>query len=210
MLSNHLRLYLVTDEGPDLVRRVEKAIRGGVTCVQLRRKKISDEQFFSEAIVLRELCQRYQIPFIVNDRVEIAKKVDTDWLHIGQDDEGILKARNIVGNSMKIGVSVHSVEEALEAEKAGADYLGVGTLFPTHSKNDASLLTLETLLDIRSKSSIPIVLIGGINEQTIPIIPEGATDGFAVISAILSHSDPQEAARKLRNLSDQYVLRDKT
>ncbi|SDY59493.1 thiamine phosphate synthase [Thermoactinomyces sp. DSM 45892] len=197
-LAHDLRLYLVTDEYPDLLSRVEKAIQGGITCVQLRRKKITDDQFIEEALQVRQLCRLYQIPFAINDRVEIARAVNADWLHIGQEDKGILFARTIVGSRTKIGVSVHSVEEALEAESSGADYVGVGALFPTSSKPDTIPLPLDTLRSIRKAIGIPIVGIGGITEENIKRVPPDAVDGFAIISSILSAPDPKSAAVRMR------------
>lgn len=205
MLVNQLRLYLVTDEQPDLLRRVEQALEGGVTCVQFRRKEIPDDQFIEEAKIIQGLCRRHKVPFVINDRVEIARQVGADWLHIGQEDEGILRARAIVGTDMKIGVSVHNVDEAKEAEKAGADYLGVGTLFPTSSKSDATQLTFETLLAIREQVQIPMVVIGGITEEKGKLIPPYAVDGFAIISAILSDPDPKSATQRLRKMVDSYL-----
>ncbi|MDQ0416417.1 thiamine-phosphate pyrophosphorylase [Croceifilum oryzae] len=200
---NDLRLYLVTDEQPNLLPRVEKAIQGGVTCVQLRRKKITDDQFIEEALQVKQLCRQYKIPFAINDRVEIAREVEADWLHIGQEDKGILYARAIVGGMTKIGVSVHSVEEALEAERSGADYVGVGALFPTSSKPDTIPLHLNTLRSIRKAINIPIVGIGGITEEMIKQVPPGIVDGFAIISSILSDQDPKSAAIRMRSVMEQ-------
>lgn len=205
MLANQLRLYLVTDEHPDLVRRVELALQGGVTSVQFRRKQISDDQFLEEAKIIQTLCRRYEVPFMINDRLEIARKIGADGLHIGQEDEGISRARAIVGPNIKIGVSVHSVDEAKEAEQAGADYLGVGTLFPTLSKADTTPLSFETLLAIRKEVKIPMVCIGGITEDKIKLVPSMAVDGFAVISAILSNQDPKSATERLCKTIKSYV-----
>ncbi|TCP70395.1 thiamine phosphate synthase [Baia soyae] len=201
-LVHDLRLYLVTDERPDLLPRIEQAIQGGVTCVQLRRKKITDDQFIEEALQVKQLCRQYQIPFAINDRVEIAREVEADWLHIGQEDKGILYARAIVGSNTKIGVSVHSVEEAIEAERSGADYVGVGALFPTSSKPDTIPLHLDTLRSIRKAIEIPIVGIGGITEENIKRIPADAVNGFAIISSILSAPDPKSAAIRMRKMAD--------
>ncbi|SFX26342.1 thiamine-phosphate pyrophosphorylase [Thermoactinomyces sp. DSM 45891] len=204
-LAQDLRLYLVTDEYPDLLSRVEKAIQGGVTCVQLRRKKITDDQFIEEALQMRELCRQYQIPFAINDRVEITREVEADWLHIGQEDKGILYARAIVGSKIKIGVSVHSVEEALEAESSGADYVGVGALFPTSSKPDTIPLHLNTLRSIRNAIDIPIVGIGGITEENIKRVPSDVVDGFAIISSILSAPNPKSAAVRMRKMVERNI-----
>lgn len=197
-LPEHLRLYLVTDEHPQLFERVEAALRGGVTCVQLRMKQASFETFLTTAQKMKQLCRAYHVPFIVNDHAEIARMVQADGLHIGQKDLAYSDARQIVGPDLPIGVSVHTVEQAIQAEQGGAAYLGVGSLFPTKSKSDAELVSLDTLKQIRENVSIPIVVIGGINLQTLPKVLPYQPDGVAIISAILSADDPEAATKRIR------------
>ncbi len=202
-LPDNLRLYLVTDDRPQLLARTEAALRGGVTCVQLRMKHASFEAFLERAREMKQLCQTYQVPFIINDRAEIAKQIKADGLHIGQKDLAYSAARRIVGSHCPIGVSVHTVEQAIKAEKEGAAYLGVGSLFPTSSKSDADFVSLDTLKQIKEKVSIPIVVIGGINEKTLPSVMPYQPDGVAMISAILSSDDPEQAARHFRQQLDR-------
>lgn len=202
-LPNDLKLYLVTDEKPQLFARTEAALRGGVTCVQLRMKNTSFASFRETAKALKRLCQKYHVPLIINDHAEIAKLVEADGLHIGQKDLSYRSARRILGSDQPIGVSVHTVEQAIKAEQEGAAYLGVGSLFPTASKNDAHLVSLATLRKIKQKVKIPIVVIGGINLQTLPEVIPYQPDGVAIISAILSANDPEQAARDIRLQLDQ-------
>jgi len=197
-LPEDLRLYLVTDEKPNLLPRIEAALRGGVSCVQLRMKKASFDTFLKTAKELKQLCRKYKVPFIINDEAEIARLVQADGLHIGQTDLEYSLAREIVGRNCPIGVSVHTVSQAIKAEKEGATYLGVGSLFPTPSKNDAKYVSLQTLQEIQQRVTIPVVVIGGINQQTLPKVLPYQPEGVAMISAILSADDPEQAARYFR------------
>lgn len=197
-LPDDLKLYLITDEKPQLFARTEAALRGGVTCVQLRMKNASFETFRETAKALKRLCHKYHVPLIINDHAEIAKLVEADGLHIGQKDLSYRSARQILGSDQPIGVSVHTVEQAIKAEQEGAAYLGVGSLFPTVSKNDADFVSLATLRNIKQKVKIPIVVIGGINRQTLPEVIPYQPDGVAIISAILSADDSEQAARDMR------------
>lgn len=198
------RLYLVTDEREDDLRRIEAALRGGVTAVQLRKKRLAAQEFEAKAYQVQALCKKYQVPFIINDRVEIARRVVPDAVHIGQDDVSIQHAKQILAEDVLIGVSASTITEAIQAEQNGASYLGVGAIFPTQSKSDAKPVAMETVKAIREATSLPIVLIGGINAENISQIPKGVADGFAVISAILSSSNPEEAARSLREKIELY------
>lgn len=198
------RLYLVSDERDDDLERIEAALRGGVTAVQLRKKQLADREFEAKAYQVQALCREYQVPFIINDRVEIAERVVPDAVHIGQEDLHIQHAKQILPDEVCFGVSASTVEEAIQAEKNGASYLGVGAIFPTRSKPDAELVSLETVQAIREATSLPVVLIGGINAENISCIPKGIADGFAVISAILSSTDPEQAAKLLREKIDSY------
>lgn len=201
-LPSDLRLYLVTDEKPHLLSRVEAALRGGVTCVQLRMKTASFDSFLKTAQEMKRLCQRYEVPLIINDRAEIAKLVQADGLHIGQKDLPYESARQQIGPNCPIGVSVHTVEQAIQAERTGAAYLGVGSLFPTSSKSDANFVTLKTFKQIQEQVNIPTVVIGGINQRTLPDVLPYRPDGVAMISAILSSDHPERAARAVRLLID--------
>lgn len=204
-LPDDVRLYLVTDEKPQLLSRVEAALRGGVTCVQLRMKKASFDLFLKTAQEMKRLCQQYQVPLIINDCAEIAKQVRADGLHIGQKDLTFESARQQVGPACPIGVSVHTVEQAIQAEKAGAAYIGVGSLFPTSSKRDANLITRETLKQIQDQVKIPIVVIGGIHQHTLPDVLPYHPEGIAMISAILSSENPEQAARTFCSWIDQHI-----
>ncbi|MXQ53361.1 thiamine phosphate synthase [Shimazuella alba] len=198
LLPDSLRLYLVTDEQVNLFSRTEAALRGGVTCVQLRMKQVSFETFLQTAKRFKQLCKQFQVPLIINDQVEIAKIIQADALHIGQTDLSFAAVRQWAGPTMPIGVSVHTVEQALQAEKDGAAYLGVGAMFSTPSKVDANLVSLKTLEKIKSLVRIPVVVIGGINQKTLSKVMPYQPDGVAIISAILSSPDPEQEARYFR------------
>jgi thiamine-phosphate pyrophosphorylase len=204
MLNKHLQLYLVTDEHDHLLERTEAALRGGVTCVQLRNKKSSSRSFLDTAHTFRNLCDRYQVPLVINDRPDIAVLCGADLLHVGQEDLSIVEARKIVGSSLPIGVSVHNVEEAKRAEAEGAAYLGVGSIFPTKSKKNARLINISELEAIQKAVSIPIVLIGGINLNNLSILKPYISDGVAIISAILSAENPEQAARAFKEKLISY------
>lgn len=197
-------LYLVTDRdllgSKDLAATVEEAIRGGVTMVQIREKNLSTLEFYQLALVIKDITQKQGIPFIVNDRVDIALAVDADGVHIGQDDMPLSAARKLLGLNKIIGVSVASLEQALAAQHEGADYLGIGAVFPTKTKDDADTVSLEELRLIKSKIMLPIVAIGGINKNNIHNVMGTGVDGAAVVSAIIACSDPYEAACNLRKL----------
>ena len=197
-------LYLVTDRellgNKDLVQTIEQAIQGGVTMVQVREKNLSTLEFFQVALAIKDITTKYRVPFIVNDRADIALAVDADGLHIGQSDLPLIVARKILGPTKIIGVSASTLEEALLAEKDGADYLGVGAIFPTMTKDDADSVSLAQLKTIKNNVSIPLVAIGGINENNIKKVMETGIDGAAVVSAIVACPEPCMAAQKLRQL----------
>jgi len=197
-------LYLVTDRdllgGKDLVATVEQAILGGVSLVQIREKNASSLNFFQTALLLKKLTERYKIPLIVNDRLDIALAVEADGLHIGQEDLPLSAARKILGPNKIIGVSAATLEEALAAQAGGADYLGVGAMFPTATKDNADRVSLQTLADIKRQVSIPVVAIGGINESNISQVMASGIEGVAVVSVIIASDDPQGSAQKLCQL----------
>ena len=204
-----LALYAVTDRhwlnGRTLYDVVGESIEGGVTWVQLREKDMDEEEFLKEAIEIKKLCDRYGVPYVINDNVEIAKKSDADGVHVGQCDMDVKRAREILGEDKIIGVSVGSVKEALIAEENGADYLGVGAVFPTNSKADANDVSIDTLREICDSVNIPVVAIGGITKENIGKLSGSGIDGVAVISAIYAQDNILEATRQLREVVDYEV-----
>lgn len=202
-------LYAVTDRAwvgkQSLYEQVESALKGGATCVQLREKELCDEDFLKEAIEISALCKQYGVPFFVNDNVEIAVKCHADGIHVGQEDMEAAQVRQRVGERMIIGVSVHSVEEALEAVGNGADCLGVGAMFSTSTKADVNVLPKETLRDICAVVDIPVVAIGGIGKANILQLAGTGVDGVALVSAIFGADDIENECRMLRKLSEKMV-----
>lgn len=197
-------LYLVTDRkyiGPrNLTECVDEALRGGVSLVQLREKTASSREFYELALNLKEVTSRHNVPLIINDRLDIALAVNADGLHLGQDDLSIGVAREHFGGDKVIGISVSNVQEAVLAEKEGADYLGAGAMFATGTKTDAKLLSLEGLRRIKEAVAIPVVAIGGIKEENAPKIMGTGIDGISVVSAILAEEEIEAAAQKLKRI----------
>ena len=202
-------LYAVTDRAwtgrQTLYEQVEAALKGGATCVQLREKELNEEDFLQEATELSALCKQYGVPFFVNDNVEIAVQCHADGIHVGQEDMAAGEVRKRVGEDMIIGVSVHTVEEALEAVQNGADCLGVGAMFSTATKTDTSVLPMETLRDICAAVDIPVVAIGGIGKTNIMELKGTGVDGVALVSAIFAAEDIEGECRQLRKLSEEMV-----
>lgn len=207
--KKHMLLYAVTDRAwlseKTLYEQVEEALKGGVTCVQLREKDLDDEAFLEEAKEIRALCRRYNVPFIVNDNVEIAVKCGADGVHVGQEDMAAGDVRSKVGDNMILGVSVHTVEEARKAVADGADYLGLGAIFPTNTKTDVDQMKNEVLRDICNAVDVPIVAIGGLNRGNILKLAGSGVDGVALVSAIFSADNIEESCRELRKLSEEMV-----
>ena len=197
-------LYLVTDRGlmttPTLEEAVEQAIDGGCTLVQLREKNASSREFYRSAVSVKKVTDRRGVPLIINDRLDIALASGAAGVHLGQSDLPAAAARRILGPDKIIGVSASTPAQAEAAQAAGADYLGVGAMFPTGTKTDADIVSMEELKKIRAAVSIPIVAIGGINLRTAPLFRGMGIDGFAVVSAILARKDIRAAARGLRNI----------
>lgn len=195
-------LYLVTDQrlmsAASLDLTVEQAILGGCTLIQLREKDISSLEFYSLAVRIKGITDLYNVPLIINDRIDIALAVDAAGVHIGQDDMPLAAARQILGNDKIIGVSVSSVKEAVWAQRDSADYLGVGAMFPTGTKTDSAVISINELRQIRGNVNIPIVTIGGINKNNIHMFRGTGTNGIAVVSAIISQLDIQGAANELK------------
>lgn len=204
-----MRLYAVTDRAwvgkQSLAEQVAAALRGGVTCVQLREKELDEERFLREAEEIFSLCKRYRVPFFINDNVALALRCHADGVHVGQDDMDVAEVRRLVGQEMMIGVSVHTVEEARTAAEGGADYLGVGAMFATSTKTDASLVTKETLRAICDAVSIPVVAIGGINKSNLLELAGTGVDGVALVSAIFSAADIATECRLLYGLSQEMA-----
>ena len=197
-----LLLYAVTDRrwlgSRRLADQVEEALKGGVTFVQLREKDLDEERFLEEAREIKELCGRYQVPFVINDNVGIAQAVDADGVHVGQSDMEAGDVRARLGQDKIIGVSAQTVEQALLAESRGADYLGVGAVFATGSKADASEVDHETVKAICQAVHIPVIAIGGITRENVGALAGTGVCGVAVISAIFAQEDVEEETRKLK------------
>ena len=204
-----LLLYAVTDRtwlhGKTLFSQAEDALLGGATFLQLREKHLDDDAFLSEAIEIQALCRKYHVPFVVNDNVAIAKKMNADGVHVGQSDMEAGNVRELLGPDKIVGVSAQTVEQAILAQERGADYLGVGAVFPTGSKDDADDVSLETLRAICQAVTIPVIAIGGISEQNILQLSGSGICGVAVISAIFAQPDVREAASRLRKLAERLV-----
>ena len=204
-----LLLYAITDRswlnGRTLYSQVEEALEGGATFLQLREKNLDDGHFLEEARELQALCRRYGVPFIVNDNVDVALAMGADGIHVGQSDMEAGDVRKLLGPDKILGVSAQTVEQALLAEQRGADYLGVGAVFPTGSKDDADDVSRETLKAICSAVSIPVVAIGGISQHNVMQLKGSGICGIAVISAIFAQKDIKAAAMKLRELTQEMV-----
>jgi thiamine-phosphate pyrophosphorylase len=200
-LTSALKLYLITDrrflKGRSLTDSVEAAILGGVTIVQVREKDVSSRQFFDIANSVKQVTDYYKVPLIINDRIDIAQAVDAAGVHLGQSDLHMLDARKILGQGKIIGISAGNPSEAAEAQRNGADYVGIGAVYPTGSKNDADVVGLEGLRDVVSSIKIPSVAIGGINASNVREIFGAGVDGISVISAILDKQDIRKAAQEL-------------
>ena len=204
-----MRLYAITDRhclnGRSLKEVVKESLDGGVPFLQLRDKNSDDETFLQEATELQELCRDYKVPLIINDNVEIALKMNADGVHVGQSDIKGRDIRAMIEPDKILGISVGTVEEAQAAEKAGADYIGVGAVFGTSTKKNARNLSLEKLQEISSSVSIPVVAIGGINASNLMELAGSGVDGVAVVSAIFAAKDPGQATRELKVLAQKMV-----
>lgn len=204
-----LLLYAVTDRhwlnGRSLNEVVKESLDGGVTFVQLREKELDDETFLKEAKELQSLCGEYHVPFVINDNVDIAMKINADGVHVGQSDMEAGDVRSKLGPDKIIGVSAATVEQAVLAEKRGADYLGVGAVFPTGSKDDAVDVSHETLKAICEAVSIPVIAIGGISKKNIHELSGSGICGVAVISSIYAAEDIKKAAQELRTAAEDIA-----
>ena len=201
-----LLLYAVTDRswlnGETLYQQVEKAIKGGATFIQLREKELDSEHFLQEAVEIKKLCQKYHVPFVINDNIEIALEMDADGVHVGQSDMEAGNVRKLLGENKIIGVSAQTVEQAILAEEQGADYLGVGAVFPTGSKADAEDVSRDTLEAICKAVHIPVIAIGGITKENVSRLQGSGICGIAVISAIFAQKDIEAATKELKAVTE--------
>lgn len=204
-----LTLYAITDRhwlnGQTLKSQVEKALKGGATMIQIREKDLNEKDFLLEAEELLALCRSYNVPFIVNDNVELAVKIGADGVHVGQSDMNARDVRALIGNDKILGVSTQTVEQALFAQECGADYLGVGAVFPTGSKDDAEVLDRKTLMDICKAVSIPVIAIGGITKDNVRELKGTGIAGISVISAIFAQKDIQNATAELLKRTEEIL-----
>ena len=202
MKKEQLALYAITDSRLAIKQtfeeQVEDALKGGVTILQLREKELGYEDFKEEAIRIKKICDKYKVPLIINDNVELAKEIDADGVHVGQSDLEAGRVREILGPNKIIGVTAKTVEQARAAQHAGADYLGSGAVFGTTTKLDAKKMSLELLKEITSSVSIPVVAIGGIDETNISQLAGTGIAGVAVVSGIFGKDDCLKAAKELK------------
>lgn len=198
-----LLLYAVTGglniDRQSLYNKTEEAIKGGATIIQLREKNLNYADFLSEASEMQKICDKYKVPFVINDNTYIAKEIDCNGVHIGQDDMSVLEARRILDDDKIIGVSVQNVKQAIKAESEGADYLGVGAIFQTKSKDDAQNVSKDTLKRICQSVSLPVVAIGGITKDNVIQLKDSGICGVAVISEIFCATDVKNAAKELKS-----------
>ena len=209
---DYLKLYAITDDGPNLVERVRLALEGGATCIQHRAKGATFEAAKADALAIQALCRAFDVPFIVNDSLELALAIGADGLHVGQSDTAAREARRALGPDAILGVSAATVAEALKAEQDGADYLGVGAVFPTSTKLDATYVTHTALRAICGAVDIPAVAIGGIHAGNLLQLEHSGIAGVSVVSAVFGAPDVKAAARELKSLVDRadFTLPDET
>ena len=207
-IRQSMRLYAVTDRmwlkpGERLAEVCKNVLENGATFLQIREKDLEAGAFEAEAQELKALCAQYHVPFVVNDSVEIAAAIDADGVHVGQSDIKGRDIRAMIGDGKILGISAGTVEEAIAAEQAGADYIGVGAVFGTSTKKDARNLSVEALREISEQVSIPVVAIGGLNASNVMELAGSHVDGIAVVSAIFGAENPGEAAKELLKLASQ-------
>lgn len=198
-----LSLYLVTDKSDDVekfLKTIEEAIKGGVSVVQIREKTAETLDFYNLALKVKEITKKYNVPLIINDRVDIALAIDADGVHVGQSDMPCDVTRKLIGEKKILGISAATVEEAKKAEADGADYIGTGAVFPTATKDDAESVTKKELIEIVKSIDIPVVAIGGINIENAAELKDTGIAGLSVVSAIMSADNPKKASEKLLNI----------
>ena len=207
--AQNLLLYAVTDRAwvgrQTLLEQIESALKGGATLVQLREKDLPRLDYIREAAQATALCHRYGVPLIVNDSLEVALKSGADGVHVGIEDQPVAEIRRQAGKGFLIGATAKTVEQARAAQAAGADYLGVGAVFPSPTKKNAIRITTGQLREICASVSLPCVAIGGISRENLPALAGGGMDGFALVSAIFSQPDIEAACRELRALAERTV-----
>ena len=200
MKSLDLSLYLVTDKSDDVekfLNTIEKSLKGGVKVVQIREKTADTLDFYNLALKVKEITEKYDVPLIINDRVDVALAIDADGVHVGQTDMPCDITRKLVGNDKIVGVSAATIDEAKKAEKDGADYIGTGAVFPTATKDDAPKITKNDLKEIAESINIPVVAIGGITLDNAHELKDTGIKGLSVVSAIMSSDNPKESSEKL-------------
>ena len=200
MKNLNLSLYLVTDKSEDeekFLKTIEEAIHGGVSIVQIREKTANTLDFYNLALKIKKITTKYNIPLIINDRVDIALAIDADGVHVGQSDMPCTITRKLIGDNKILGVSAATIAEAQKAQKDGADYIGTGAVFPTTTKNDATSVTKKELKEITNSIDIPVVAIGGINLENAHTLKDTGIKGLSVVSAIMNSENPKKSSEKL-------------
>ena len=203
MKNVDLSLYLVTDNSDDVekfLNTIEEGIKGGVSVVQIREKTADTLEFYNLALKVKEITTKYDVPLIINDRVDVALAIDADGVHVGQSDMPCSVTRRLIGEDKILGVSAATIEEAKKAEKDGADYIGTGAVFPTATKDDAPKITKKDLKEIVDSINIPVVAIGGITLENASQLNDTGIAGLSVVSAIMSSENPKESSEKLLNI----------
>ena len=203
MKDLYLSLYLVTDNSDDrkkFLKTIEEAIKGGVSVVQIREKTADTLDFYNLALDVKEITTKYNVPLIINDRVDVALAIDADGVHVGQSDMPCDVTRKLIGEDKILGVSAATIDEAKKAEKDGADYIGSGAVFPTATKDDAPSITKSGLKEIVESINIPVVAIGGITLDNAGELTDTGIKGLSVVSAIMSADNPKKASEKLLNI----------
>lgn len=198
--KENLLLYAVTDrtwENNNFLTQIEQAIKGGITCLQLREKSMNTKDFINEAFLVKKLCVQYDIPLIINDNLEVANAVEADGIHVGQDDIGVFEIKQKYKDKFFVGVSVHNLQEAYDAKEQGADYLGLGAAFSTNTKTDVDTMDSNTMRDICRQSNLPCVAIGGIKLNNIEKLENVGLNGVAVVSAIFAEDNIEQSTNKL-------------
>lgn len=209
MNRDNLKLYAITDEylgdEKEFLGKIEESLISGITILQLREKNLKTDEFLILALKVKKLCEKYKIPLIINDNVEVAIKCGADGIHVGQEDMKADVIRNLVGKEMILGVSAQNLEQAQIAESMGADYLGVGAIFTTSSKMDAKHVDIETLKNICENINIPVVAIGGINKENVNKLKDTKISGISVISAIFGQKDIKKSTKDLLQLVEKII-----
>ena len=203
MKNIDLSLYLVTDNSDDVekfLNTIEEAIKGGVSVVQIREKTADTLEFYNLALQVKEITTKYNVPLIINDRVDVALAIDADGVHVGQSDMPCDITRKLIGEDKILGVSAATIEEAKKAERDGADYIGTGAVFPTKTKDDAPSITKENLKEITESINIPTVAIGGITLENASQLKDTGIAGLSVVSAIMSSDNPKKSSEELLNI----------